>query len=449
MRIRSLLDHMPRLIAGVCFVAACFALQRCSDDDDGSTPLKITDVSPMKGEAGANVTISGSGFSKTLAANEVEFNGVTATISEATESKLVVVVPEGASTGKVSVTVGGKTAVSASDFVVETSAPVITSFTPTSGVAGAQITLNGINFGGSASENTVKFNGTSATIVNSTATSLTVVVPEGATSGKISVTVGGKTATSATDFIVELIPIITNFTPTSGLAGTEVILNGMNFSEITSDNVVKFNGELAEIVQATKTSLTVLVPESATSGKISVSITGKTGTSNSDFEVLAVENPFEEYLALTGFEQDGIMGGAPDPMELGLKIKPAVDGLITGVVIKHPVDAPDIRVTIWDVATESILETITVPNVAAGVETTHNITPLQLEHDKEYVVSFNTNAFYTYSRPDVQNATYPINAGNISISEFVFNFGANQTYPQNSDLHVYYGDLSFNFQYAK
>jgi gliding motility-associated-like protein len=80
--------------------------------------------------------------------------------------------------------------------------PTITSFTPTSGPIGTTVTITGTNFDVTPANNTVAFNGTTAVVTASTATSITTTVPAGATTGKISVTVGGNTATSITDFSV-------------------------------------------------------------------------------------------------------------------------------------------------------------------------------------------------------------------------------------------------------
>jgi len=78
----------------------------------------------------------------------------------------------------------------------------ITSFTPGGGPVGTTVTINGTDFSATPNSNIVKFNGTQATVTNATTKQLVVTVPAGATSGKISVTVNGKTATSATDYAV-------------------------------------------------------------------------------------------------------------------------------------------------------------------------------------------------------------------------------------------------------
>jgi gliding motility-associated-like protein len=80
--------------------------------------------------------------------------------------------------------------------------PTITSFTPSSGPVGTTVTITGTNFSTTPANNTVTFNGTAATVTASTATSITVTVPSGATTGPIVVTVSGNTATSTTNFTV-------------------------------------------------------------------------------------------------------------------------------------------------------------------------------------------------------------------------------------------------------
>ena len=60
--------------------------------------------------------------------------------------------------------------------------PTITSFTPSSAVFGASVTINGSNFSTTPSNNIVYFGGARATVTGATATQLTVTVPAGSTS---------------------------------------------------------------------------------------------------------------------------------------------------------------------------------------------------------------------------------------------------------------------------
>ena len=63
----------------------------------------------------------------------------------------------------------------------------IFSFSPAQGSVGQTVMIQGQNFSATPSSNTVKFNGTTATVTAATANSLTVTVPTGATTGPISV----------------------------------------------------------------------------------------------------------------------------------------------------------------------------------------------------------------------------------------------------------------------
>ena len=87
--------------------------------------------------------------------------------------------------------------------------PTITSFSPSSGAVGTQVTITGTNFGATAASNVVKFGTVTATVSTASATSLVTSVPVGATTGKISVTANKKTATSATDFTVTKVDAFT------------------------------------------------------------------------------------------------------------------------------------------------------------------------------------------------------------------------------------------------
>lgn len=78
--------------------------------------------------------------------------------------------------------------------------PTISSFTPTIGAVGSTVTITGTNFSTTASDNVVYFGGARATVSNATATQLTVLVPNGSTRDFITVTKGGLTAFSRSNF---------------------------------------------------------------------------------------------------------------------------------------------------------------------------------------------------------------------------------------------------------
>ena len=82
------------------------------------------------------------------------------------------------------------------------SAQIIHSFAPTSAIIGSTVTIVGEGFSAVPNQNSVTFNGTSATVLSATESSLTLIVPNGATSGPVSVTVNGNTVLSSSIFTV-------------------------------------------------------------------------------------------------------------------------------------------------------------------------------------------------------------------------------------------------------
>ena len=72
--------------------------------------LAVFNILPSRGAPGAPVTIQGQGFDPTAANNSVQFNGAAASVISATATTLQVTVPQTATSGPVSVAVGGTTA---------------------------------------------------------------------------------------------------------------------------------------------------------------------------------------------------------------------------------------------------------------------------------------------------------------------------------------------------
>ena len=242
-------------------------------------PPTITSFNPLSGIIGSVVTITGTNFT---GATSAKFNSIAAstfTVNSATE--IVATVPAGATTGKISVTTSGGTVLSANDYTV-IPPPTVSSFTPTSGLEGALVTITGTNLTGATS---VNFNNTAAsTFTVNSDTQIQANVPIGATTGKVSVTTIAGTGTSASDFtVIPPPPTIASFNPTSGLAGVEVTVAGTNFINVSS---VKFNNvNAASFLVDSAIQIRAIVSATATTGKISVTTPGGTAASVDDFTV--------------------------------------------------------------------------------------------------------------------------------------------------------------------
>src|SRR6266480_4953748 len=210
-------------------------------------PPTISSFTPSSGPVGTSVTISGTNFN---GATAVLFNSVSASFTVSSATAITATVPAGVSSGPISVTTSDGTASSAGSFTV-INPPTITSFTPGSGPVGTSVTISGTNFTGASA---VLFNGTSASFTVNSATSIAATVPSGATTGPISVTTSGGTASSASGFTVgdTTPPTVTidqaagqadptSSSPTSipaGVAGDAA--GNLNTASTSTDNSVTF-----------------------------------------------------------------------------------------------------------------------------------------------------------------------------------------------------------------
>lgn len=247
----------------------------------------ITSLSPNSGAVGAPVIITGSNFGSTAAA--VTFNGKTASVSTWSDSQIATKVPSGATSGNVVVTVNGVASnLVGFTVVTSTSVPTISSVTPSSGAIGAAVTITGTNFG--STSGTVTFNGTSASLISWTDSSIETTVPSGATSGNVVVTANGGPSNGVNFTVVAAAsaPEITGISPPSGAVGQAVSITGTNFGSATG--TVTFNGTKAQITTWTDTSIATTVPSGATSGLVVV-IAGSTGSNGVDFIVNGPPSP--------------------------------------------------------------------------------------------------------------------------------------------------------------
>ena len=176
---------------------------------------------------------------------------------------------------------------------VNSQVPSVADFSPSCAAPGGLVQVFGTGFAPSAGGNTVTINGLSATVSAVQATHLVVVLPSGNTAGTIIVTTATGSATSATPFGGSCgPPTITSFAPTSGVEtrgvtpGTTVVITGTNFAPSPSDDIVTFGTSRALVSAASTASLTVTVPESATSGRIALRTPNGQASSAQDFFVL-------------------------------------------------------------------------------------------------------------------------------------------------------------------
>jgi hypothetical protein len=230
----------------------------------------ITTLSTTSGAPGTSVTITGTNFGSTQGTSAVLFDGTVATPTSWNATTIVVPVPGKTSTGPVVVVVNGLQ--SNGITFTDTSAPIITSISPTSGKAATPVTINGSLFGASQGTSIVTFNGqVTGTPTSWSAAKIVLPAPSGVTTGNVVVTVNG-IASNGEQFVAA--PTITTLSPTSGGVGTAVTITGTNFGSTQGTSTVKFNTTAATPQSWNSSSIVVAVPTGATTGNVVVTVAG-------------------------------------------------------------------------------------------------------------------------------------------------------------------------------
>lgn len=167
----------------------------------------------------------------------------------------------------------------------------IFAFSPGRGAPGVHVRVQGHGFSGNPSDNVLRFNGVSAAVVAATHSELIATVPATATTGPLSVTVAGKTATSAADFVVDESlqpPSIHAVSPLIGSEGTSITVTGDSLTPVIGQTTVRLSQQLAAPDSITGTQIVFPIPANANSGKVSVGTPFGLATSAQDVVVVPV-----------------------------------------------------------------------------------------------------------------------------------------------------------------
>ena len=265
----------------------------------------IAAFSPISGKTGTKVTLYGDGFT---GVDEVTFNGVPATAAALVKTvtgvpgvtqSLSTIVPAGATTGVITVYNAAQSADTGGDIFTVIQKPTLDAapFSPTSGRVGDSVTITGSGFTGVSS---VKFGAKTATITASSDTSLTVTVPVGAVTGKVSVKNVAGVATSGPTFGVITAPTaVSSFAPATAAAGATITVTGAHFSGVeVAGGSVTFNPTLGGLGTAgtgvallSDTKLTVDVPGSLANGTYFVQVANHVGSKTSTAKFTVVSPP--------------------------------------------------------------------------------------------------------------------------------------------------------------
>ena len=238
-------------------------------------------AAPVK--AGANATITGTNLKLV---KSIKLEGATLTEFTATDTQITFVLPATVADGDVVMVMASGVEVSAG--ALKTVAPTITAVAPVPVKNGAELTITGTDLDLVTGVDLVK--AANVEITASTATSITLTVPEKAQEGPVTL----KLANGATvvDTVKLVKPVVTSFSANPAAAGSPVTVNGTDLDLVAT---VTFEGgikvELAD--GATATAFTVDVPTTANKGALVLNL--KNGTDVVS-DTLDVAKPAGAYL---------------------------------------------------------------------------------------------------------------------------------------------------------
>jgi len=220
------------------------------------TPPELTSISPNYGAPSASINIVGDNFGPTQGSGSVTVGGAPSQITAWSNTAITIRVPSKAVTGSLVVSAGGE----ASNGVPFTffSFPAPTAFSTTSGSVGTPVTITGTNLLDGEGNGAVTFNGTPATILSQTSTSIQVNVPLGATTGFVNVRVNG--VTSRGTYFTVLTPQINAISPNYGAPSARINITGNNFGVTQGSGSVTVGGAPSYVTSWANTEIAIQVP---------------------------------------------------------------------------------------------------------------------------------------------------------------------------------------------
>ncbi|MEO0324358.1 MAG: IPT/TIG domain-containing protein, partial [Myxococcota bacterium] len=266
---RRIVVEVPAGVAGGQWEVSVSGLRAVWAEPYGATAtLRVDRVDPPAAGPGAEVHIYGQGFDPDPAGDVVRLSGVTGQVVSATPDQLVVIVPR-APSGPLEVQAYGQSARLRGIFNAAAQ-PTIVALVPEAGTVGTTLEIRGANFGSRRALVDVRLAGRAVAVQSVRDDRVVVVVPPGARSGLVQVTIGARGgATSPRRFEVLGDAGVAGLLPSSGYEGTELTLRGQGFPR--GPLMVQFPG--ARPVAADRRGpleLRVRVPRGATTGAVQV-----------------------------------------------------------------------------------------------------------------------------------------------------------------------------------
>ncbi|QJD80977.1 cell shape determination protein CcmA [Spirosoma rhododendri] len=264
---------------------------RVSNSQGTSDPLPVTilqpaptltTIDPANGLPNSVIVLTGAYLNQI---NTVRFNQLSAVIQDSTDTKLTLRVPSGIPRGQTFIVVETKGGSFTVPFIVA-GTPQITSLSTRQARPGTELIVQGVNLSdGVVSINGLATNRDQTTIQDN---QIKTIIPDNATSGKVTVTVFEKlVATSADSLKIIRPPAITSVSTLDGIAGDRIQLAGVNLGDVTA---LTFNSVPAPFRVLSSSLLETTLPALGQAGNYTLGVSSVGGTAQ-------FSQPFVYYVA--------------------------------------------------------------------------------------------------------------------------------------------------------
>jgi hypothetical protein len=232
-------------------------------------PPMVTGVSPTSGEAGTQVTITGSGFGATQGSGAVWLGTNLGIVASWSDGQIVANVATGSTSGVAQVQQSNGASNSV-PFTVITA--TITGVSPNNGLPGTQVAITGSGFGAGQGNGNVWL-GTVPAIVNTWSDGqIVATVATGAATGNAQILQNG-VMSNAVPFTINL-PHITGISPNNGSASTVVTVTGSGFGATQGSGNVWIGSTYGSVAGWSDTQVVASVASNAVSGIVKIEQNG-------------------------------------------------------------------------------------------------------------------------------------------------------------------------------
>ena len=229
----------------------------------GSEGPRVNSFYPLTGTWGDTIRIRGENFSYLDTSNIVKFGEIRATVIEACDTVLSVVIPsvKNSTPVKVSVSISGNTSNATENFSYLI--PEIFSVSPLTGTFNDTVIIEGKNFGRSSKYCTVVFNTAKANIIHFSNSQIKVAVPPEVNYrvSTIKISDFGYQLAYGSSFILNS-PVIESVDPDTVLRYDQMItIHGRNFNPIPQNNVIRIEGYDVNVIESAANYIQFYLPE--------------------------------------------------------------------------------------------------------------------------------------------------------------------------------------------